>query len=140
MKKIVSTAVFVLALLSVTGCGDGGPKIVTVSGQATYKQKPIERLILTFSPASGRPSTAMTDANGKFELVYEGERKGAQVGTHTVTIEYRAKDPGEEMDILEGRKKRPAEIDAIIKKYVEGKERLTVEVKEAMKSYELKLD
>ena len=106
MKKIVSTAVFVLALLSVIGCGDGGPKIVTVSGQATYKQKPIERLILTFSPASGRPSTAMTDANGKFELVYEGERKGAQVGTHTVTIEYRAKDPGEEMDILEGRKKR----------------------------------
>ena len=140
MRKIVSASVFAFALLLIIGCGDGGPKIVTVSGQATYKQKPIERLILTFSPANGRPSTAMTDADGKFELVYEGERKGAQQGSHTVTVEYRAKDPGEEMDILEGKKKRPPEIEAIIKKYVEGKERLIVEVKEATKTFELKLD
>ncbi len=140
MNKIVSASVFVYALLLISGCGDGGPKIVTVSGQATYKQKPIPRLILTFSPANGRPSTAMTDADGKFELDYLGERKGVQVGTHTVTFEYRAKDPGEEMDILEGKKKRPPEIEAIMKKYIAGKESLTVEIKEATKTFELKLD
>ena len=81
-----------------------------------------------------------TDANGKFELVYEGDRKGAIVGSHTVTIEYMPKDPGEEMDILEGKKKRPPEIEAIIKKYVNTREQLKVEIKEETKNLELKLD
>ena len=44
------------------------------------------------------------------------------------------------MDILEGKKKRPPEIEAIIKKYVTGREQLKVEIKEASKSFELKLD
>jgi hypothetical protein len=135
--NFVCTAALIVVF---SGCGDSGPKIVKVAGKATYKGKPLPRLILTFSPDTGRPSTAMTDAEGNFDLEYEGTRKGAQVGNHTVTVEYRPKDPGEEMEILEGRKKRPPEIEAIIKKYVTGKTPLTVEVKESISNLDLKLD
>jgi hypothetical protein len=126
-------------LVAFVGCGDG-IKVVPVSGIATYKGKPIPRLIITFTPPTGRPSAGMTDAEGRFELNYEEDRKGAQVATHTITVEYRPGDPGEEMDILEGKKKRPPAIDAIIKKYQDGKQNLTVEIKQATKDLDLKLD
>jgi hypothetical protein len=141
MKLSVPSVVFVfLLLLTAAGCGDDGPKIVRVAGKATYQQKPVSNLILTFSPTSGRPSIGVTDAEGQFDLDFDENRKGAQVGVHKVTVEYRPKDPGEEMDILEGKKKRPKEIAAIIKKYNEGSQSLNVEIKEATTELELKLD
>lgn len=141
MNKIALSCVFALALLVISGCGEAGPKIVDVAGVATYKSKPVPRLILTFTPANGRPSvSSVTDAQGKFELNYEGTRKGAQVGSHTVTVEYMPTDPGEEMDIVEGKKRRPPEIEAIIKKYVNGQEKKTVEIKEATPNLDLQLD
>jgi hypothetical protein len=129
-----------MLLLAVSGCSDGGPKIVRVAGKATYKDKPIPNLILQFNPPTGRPSSGFTDAEGKFDLDFEENRKGAQTGVHTVTIEWRASDPGEEQDILEGKRKRPKDIEAIFKKYGPGKQPLTVEIKEATTELELKLE
>ncbi|MFM9874446.1 MAG: hypothetical protein ACKVQS_13405 [Fimbriimonadaceae bacterium] len=141
MSKIVSLSLSSIALLFFSGCGDSGPKIVEVAGRATYQQKPVQRILVTFSPETGRPSvSSLTDADGKFELTYEGTRKGAQVGTHTVTIEYYPTDPGEEQDIVEGKKKRPAAVEAILKKYGSGKEKKTVEIKQAVKDLDLQLD
>lgn len=140
MLKFAAPLVTLFSFLLISGCGDSGPQVVEVSGRATYKQKPVPRLVLTFSPANGRASIGTTDGNGNFELVYEGERKGAIQGTHTVTIDYMPGDPGEEMDILEGKKKRPPVVEAILRKYVMGNNRLTVEVKEATTTFDLKLD
>ncbi len=136
--SVPSVVLAVLLLLTASGCGDGGPEIVRVAGKATYQQKPVANLILTFSPTSGRPSIAMTDADGKFDLDFEPNRKGAQTGVHKVTFEWMASDPGEEQDILEGKRKRPKNIEAIFKKH--NKAGLDVEITEAITDLELKLD
>ena len=137
-KFIGNAACCTVLLMLLSGCGERRPETVPVSGVATYKGKPVPRILLTFTPAMGRPSTGTTDAEGKFELSYEAEHKGAQPGTHTVTVDYLPRDPGEEMEIEEGRKKRPPEIEAILKKYATQK--LTVEVKEEPTTLDLKLD
>ena len=132
----------VLGCMFMVGCGPSGPRVVPVSGQVTYKGKPVTRITLGFTPegGSGRPSTGETDAQGKFELVYEGTRKGAEVGKHSVSFNYQASDPGEEMEILEGKKKRPPEIEALFKKYGPNQPPLIIEIKEPTKGLELKID
>ncbi len=48
--------------------------------------KPLVSTIVVFSPDNGRPSRGKTDAEGKYELTYIGETRGAKVGHHRVEI------------------------------------------------------
>ena len=84
-------AVAVLALAA--GCGGGGRKIVPVSGVVTFNGAPARNVIVTFQPVAeskdddpGRGSSAYTDENGHYTLVYDGERPGALTGKHRVRI------------------------------------------------------
>jgi hypothetical protein len=90
-------------LLTAAGCG-GGPKIVPVSGVATYKGEPVPSLLLNFQPDNGRPSWGVTDAGGRFTLDYDPQNKGAVVGTHTVSATYRPGTPEEEMGMVKKHK------------------------------------
>jgi hypothetical protein len=72
------------------GCG-GGPKdqpdLGTVSGQVTLDGKPVAGAVVTFQPKeSGRPSTAETDLQGNYQLIYSSREMGAKVGLHSVRV------------------------------------------------------
>jgi hypothetical protein len=74
------------------GCS-GGPKLAPVSGVVTLDGKPYPNAVVSFQPIGGkgnenpgRGSMGLTDANGRFELLYENVQKGAVVGKHNVRI------------------------------------------------------
>ena len=48
--------------------------------------KPLAATIVVFSPDNGRPARGRTDAEGKYELTYIGETRGAKIGHHRVEI------------------------------------------------------
>src|SRR5262245_18060168 len=81
-----------LALMVLAGCG-GGRKVVPVSGLVTLNGQPYKNAIVTFQPVGdendpnpGRGSAGVTDENGRFNLVYDGEKPGALVGKHRIRI------------------------------------------------------
>ena len=75
--------------ISVLGCGRSDiPELGTVSGVVTLNNEPLPNAIVNFSPtAAGRPSTAETDSEGKYSLLYLTDVDGAVVGEHSVTVE-----------------------------------------------------
>lgn len=80
-----------LAVLSalLIGCGDGQPviEVAPVTGVVTQAGQPVSDASITFYPASGRPSAATTNSEGRFELKYSADKAGAVVGSHTVAIQ-----------------------------------------------------
>lgn len=76
-----------LIACALAGCGADGPEISPVTGIVTLDDRPIEGAMIYFEPvAGGRSSTALTDAEGKYELKYIGDRMGALLGDHQVKI------------------------------------------------------
>jgi hypothetical protein len=88
------TIVAGLALtLAATVAGCGGSSIVPVSGVVKVDGTPYKDAVVTFQPFGtkdnpnpGRGSSGVTDAQGRFTLIYDGERPGALVGMHRVRI------------------------------------------------------
>ena len=105
----ISVMCLAAAVLVVTGC-DNGPKVVKVSGTATYKGVPVPYLTLIFQPEKGRPSNGRTDDQGHFTLSYDPQVMGAVVGKHTVSAVYQ--DSPDTMG-----KPMPPTIKAITSKY-----------------------
>lgn len=89
-SKSVSWSLLVLGLicLSLVGCGSKGdqPELGTVNGTVTLDGQPLAGVAVVFQPDNGRPSRGMTDAQGKYELIYIRQTKGAKVGPHRVEI------------------------------------------------------
>ena len=90
MKRVVASSI-ALALAGVVGCG--GPKVVSVSGVVKLDGKPYKNAVVSFQPLGdrdnpnpGRGSSAVTDENGRYRMIYDGENPGALVGKHRVRI------------------------------------------------------
>lgn len=77
---------FLVALFLVTGCGDGRPTRVPVSGQVLIDGKPLAFGSIRFIPADSRASQSTIDENGRFTLNCYEKNDGVVVGTHTVTV------------------------------------------------------
>ncbi|MFG0265108.1 MAG: carboxypeptidase regulatory-like domain-containing protein [Rhodopirellula sp. JB055] len=76
------------ALTLVTGCGPDLPPIGEVSGVITQDGKPVEGVALEFVPEEGgRPSMAVTDAEGKYTAKFTSQTDGALIGKHTIRYE-----------------------------------------------------
>ena len=82
-----------VVLLAVGGCGDGGRKLVPVSGTVKVNGQPTANLVVSFQPLGGeseenpgRGSSAVTGADGRYTLIYDGEKPGALTGKHRVRI------------------------------------------------------
>lgn len=77
-----------LAVCSVTtGCGSAdGPELANVSGVVTLDGQPLENAQVTFQPEHGRPSSGMTNREGKYQIQYTSDRPGAMIGSHKVLI------------------------------------------------------
>ena len=92
LKRVLACSVVGLLLLSACSHGDR-PPLGTVSGTVTFNGKPLADAHVIFEPTEGgRASTASTNRDGKYELVYLRKEKGARVGPHLVRIT--AADPG----------------------------------------------
>ena len=89
-----------VALVLMAGC-TGNPDLVEpelglVKGRVTLDGEPVAGVQVTFIPqGSGKPdsssevgavSTAITDADGNYELLYKDDVPGAAVGTHLIQI------------------------------------------------------
>ncbi|WP_145346853.1 transthyretin-like family protein [Rosistilla ulvae] len=83
-RSVFAAAVLTLALV---GCsGSNLPELGSVTGVVTYEGQPVPSAIVTFQPQEGRPSVAMTDDEGKYELLFVKDTPGALLGDHKVTI------------------------------------------------------
>ncbi len=85
--------IFVGGLLAVfVGCGNSDVGLVT--GTVKLDGQPLEGAVITFYPVvegsgkanRGGASYGQTDAEGKYELVYNRSEKGAEIGPHKVVI------------------------------------------------------
>jgi hypothetical protein len=77
-----------LCLAPLVGCAKNDrPPLGGVHGTVTLDGQPLAGAIVTFEPVGpGRGSIAMTDAQGRYELIYIRNDKGAKVGAHRVQI------------------------------------------------------
>jgi len=98
-KKVwLPAVVFAISSISLVGCGGGGdPNIVRVTGTVTMDGKPLPDATVLFVSGQGRPSGALTDKNGYYELNYTGDQKGARIGPNRVQITT-AQGPSETME------------------------------------------
>ena len=88
-------ALMALACL-MTGCSQG-PAVGRVEGTVTLDGSPLGGAKVIFTPIDGgRPSMAVTDGSGRYELEFGPGVKGALVGKHKVSIS--TFEPGETDD------------------------------------------
>jgi hypothetical protein len=92
MRRI-GLAGLAVALVALGGCSGGGRKVVPVSGVVKVNGQPAANLVVSFQPIGGeseenpgRGSSAVTNAEGRYALVYDGEKPGAMTGKHRVRI------------------------------------------------------
>lgn len=81
--SIIALAVVV----GVSGCGrPNALGTIPVSGKVTYKNQPVEGATVSFIPdGDGRPATAITAADGRFQLTTL-DSPGAIPGSYTATV------------------------------------------------------
>ena len=80
------SSVFVLVLVLVTGCGDGKPTRVPVSGKVLIDGKPLTIGSIVFVPQGARPSGGAIDKEGHFVLTCYQHGDGAVLGSHRVSV------------------------------------------------------
>jgi hypothetical protein len=129
-----------LGCLTLLGCSRGGPQIVPIEGTITHKGQPVPNVRIYFAP-DGRPSWAISDANGHFKLNYDADHDGAKVGTHQVWIidESSNVDPTLAMSGGPLPKRNPA-IRELAQKYSQQNSPLKIEVTKADRNFQLELD
>ena len=77
------------------GCGRGGVDLAPVRGKVTVDGQPAIGAVVVFKPiAGGATSTATADAEGRYQLRFPGNRRGALLGEHQVTIQCYQKPDG----------------------------------------------
>jgi hypothetical protein len=116
-KQLLLSGILAISLGVLSGCGDGGPRVVSVEGTVKLDGKPLDKILVEFLPTSdGQRSFGETDSEGHFKLTTDdGKRNGATVGRHKVTLKDTAVlggkfmgRKGEDMNMSEGRKSRIA--------------------------------
>jgi hypothetical protein len=85
----VSVTVAMLAL----ACRQRGPELGDVRGTVTLDGRPLARATVIFEPTNGgHASKAVTDAVGRYQLVYLRDTTGAIVGSHVVKVSTASED------------------------------------------------
>jgi len=110
LVALLAVVLFAIAL----GCGGSDrPDLAEVEGTVTLDGVPLPGARIEFKPAQGKISSATTDENGHYELVYLRDIKGAVPGKHTVTITTASEHQPEER--LPPRYHRETELTADVK-------------------------
>jgi hypothetical protein len=96
MQRIRVWGAALVVAAALVGCGGG---TAGVSGVVTLDGQPLEGATVSFTPASGDGggiggSYGKTDAQGRYTLkTVNGDRAGAAIGKHKVTISQAKADP-----------------------------------------------
>ncbi|MBN1911279.1 MAG: hypothetical protein JW818_16155 [Pirellulales bacterium] len=88
LRILAPAGLFLLALMlpSLTGCGDGRPKRVPVSGQVLIDGKPLTFGFVQVKPGNARSAYAQIGSDGRFTLTTFGGNDGVVLGTHPVAV------------------------------------------------------
>jgi len=79
--------VALLSALSAPGCGSSGPVMGRVSGNVTFRGKPLEKGTVTFIATDGeRPNATGTIQDGYYALQTTEPGDGAVVGEYKVAV------------------------------------------------------
>ncbi|MGA2058875.1 MAG: carboxypeptidase-like regulatory domain-containing protein [Thermoguttaceae bacterium] len=96
MRIILIYVVLTIAMLSFA-CRQRGPELGEVQGTVTLDGRPLARATVIFEPkAGGHASKAVTDASGRYRLVYLRDTRGALVGSHVVKVFTASEDDSKE--------------------------------------------
>jgi hypothetical protein len=92
------------------GCGGSGDW-ARVTGKVTLNGQPLEGAIVEFRPLArgGSPSTGVTDAKGRYELMHTFEEAGAAPGEYVVSISTRVTEFDDQGKEIEREERVPAE-------------------------------
>jgi hypothetical protein len=85
-QKVAAFGFAIAICVASSGCGDGRPSRVPVSGQVLIDGKPLTRGTITFVPPEGRASSGKLDESGHFTLSCFETGDGAVIGTHKISI------------------------------------------------------
>ena len=82
---------FVIGYLGVwvfllSGCSDGRPQRVPVSGQVLIDGDPVRGGVVQVIPKNARPANGMLDEEGRFTLTTFDKEDGCVLGTHNVMV------------------------------------------------------
>lgn len=91
MRRRAWSCGVVSLLCLLAGCDRGANHIASVNGQILFNGLPARASIVSQpvnekGESQGRPSTADTQVDGTFSLVYSENQQGALIGTHRVLI------------------------------------------------------
>jgi hypothetical protein len=133
LRSNCSICLAALLIGLVAGCSDG-PDVVPVTGTVTRAGKPVGGLMLNFMPEDGRPSWAITDAEGRYELQYSKSYQGGLIGKHKVFVAYEPDQDGRPRALNRDQK-------AIVAKYGnQSTSPLAVEIKNSGQVVDLQLE
>ncbi|PQO38721.1 hypothetical protein C5Y96_02240 [Blastopirellula marina] len=86
LKRVTAVLGLSFVLLSL-GCGKQEyGDLGQATGVVTLNGNPYPGAMVTFTPGKGRPSIAITNEDGSYELVYIRDTKGVVPGEHRVSI------------------------------------------------------
>lgn len=86
-RRLQATSLALAALLLIaTGCDDGRPRRVPVSGRVTIDGKPLKYGFVRVTPSDARAASAKLDEQGRFALKTFEDGDGVVMGTHPVAI------------------------------------------------------
>lgn len=109
--------------LGMTGCFGGGeslPELTEVTGSISLDGSPLPGASVVFLPEEGGSAFAMTDEDGKFELMYNRDTSGAVPGSYKVTVS-KEKDPKEPgMELIPEKYNEKSTLTAEVKPDVEN--------------------
>lgn len=87
MKRAHQHGVLICLSLALAACGGRPDGLVGVSGTVSLDGQPLPEATLLFKPVGGgRPSAAITDQRGDYELEYTAGTYGARPGRYRVSI------------------------------------------------------
>jgi hypothetical protein len=100
MKRCAAWLAVAVALLSLAGCGPGGPKVYPVKGKVSYNGKPMAGGgSIAFLPkgsgqTEGKLPGGIINEDGTYEMMTHKEGDGAMEGEYRVVItQVTAKEP-----------------------------------------------
>lgn len=86
LVRIIELTVVILLCCTFSGCSDGRPKRVAVSGKVLLDGKPLTKGVVQFVPNDSRQSAGKLDENGNFTLSCYEQGDGVVLGAHRVVV------------------------------------------------------
>ena len=86
MTKVACWMMCVVGLFLITGCDDGRPHRVPVSGQVLIDGQPVAAGMIKIVPQDARPAYGQLDEEGRFTLTTFDPDDGCVEGTHRVMV------------------------------------------------------